>query len=219
MKTFLERVQSFIGWKPAGTEAEVQPAVVPNGPQDTTTVIWWEKLPGASRNADAIRDAKVAAERHRVEVDLAKLRTERRYLDESESSLQQEIKSSGRTEADGKHKRRRGMISLVLFIFALLLTMGAVLWGSQIMELSPWKQSILLSAVVLSVAGFEGFFRNLRRLVERPEFRKWMLNISVVTVLCGLFGAGSLAVSRGLATRMEAKQSTIVGFSDSDKRP
>jgi hypothetical protein len=181
--------------------------------QDGATIRWYE---GAGRNADGIRDHVVQAARHEAEIELAPLRIERRHQDERETLLQEEINWLGKTEARGKRKRRGGMIWLVLFIFALLLTMGAVLWGSQIMELSPWKQSILLSAVVLSVAGFEGFFRNLRRLVERPEFRKWMLNISVITVLCGLFGAGSLAVSRGLATRMEAKQSNIVGFSDSD---
>src|SRR6185369_1969976 len=59
-------------------------------------------------------------------------------------------------------------------------------------------------------------FRNHRRLVERPEFRKWMLNISVVAALCGILGSATLAVSRGLVTTMESKQSQIAGVSDSD---
>src|SRR6266545_3901834 len=126
---------SISGRKPHGSEKEAQ----------DTTIQWFK---GAGRNADGIRDHAVQAARHKAAIELAPLRVERRYLDEGEATLRQEINSLGRTEASGKHKRREGRIWLTLFIFALLLTVGSVLWGSQIMELSPWKQCILLSAIV-----------------------------------------------------------------------
>src|SRR5262249_48366128 len=122
-------------------------------------VYWWEKDGRAVRNADDIRDHKVQAERHKAEVELARLRAERGYLDEGEDFLRQEINALGRTETWGKHKRREGNIWLALFIAAFLLTVGAILWGAQIWELSPWKQCLLIFAVVLSVGGFEVFFR------------------------------------------------------------
>src|SRR5215469_10999854 len=129
-RSLFEIARSIFGRKPRESETETQ----------DTTIRWYE---GAGRNADGIRNHTVAAERHKSEIELAPLRIERRYLEERETQLRQEINALGKTEAWGKKKRRDGMYWLTLSVFALLFTMGAILWGSQIMELSPWKQCLL----------------------------------------------------------------------------
>src|SRR5688500_13762872 len=98
--------------------------------------LYWWQLRLVHPNSAGMRDHKVQAERHKAAIKLARLQYKRRNLDEREIQLREEIRSIGRSEAWAKYKRREARISLVFFIAALFLTVGATLWTLQPMELS-----------------------------------------------------------------------------------
>lgn len=171
------------------------------------TLYFWENLKAAHQNADGIRDHKVQAERHKAAIELARLEAERRYLDEREIEVRSEIHTLGKPAAWARFKRREGALYFALFLGALFVAVGSTLWALQIMDVSWSKQSLVAFSIVVSVGGFEFFWRYFGRCVEQSQFRRWLVNVAVVAVLCGVLGSALLAVSRGLVTSLEAKQS------------
>ena len=171
---------------------------------------WWEKLRRAGRNADGIRDHKVQAEKHKAEIELARLRGEQRYLEERDAYLQDEIRSIGKPEAWARHRAREGKIWLMLFVISVTVTVGATLWALQYAELGWAKQLIIaLSIIAIPIAATEIFIGSLKELTESQEFRKTLVVISLIALLSGLVATGLLAGSRGFATSLAAGSSQV----------
>lgn len=174
---------------------------------------WWQKLGQGSRNADGVRDHKVAAERHKAEIELARLRSELRYLEERDAFLNDEIRLIGKPEAWARHRAGEGKIWLMLFILSLIVTVGATLWALQYADLG-WAKQLIIAVGVLAIpiAATEIFMGSLKELTGDQEFRKTLIVISLIALLGGLVATGLLAASRGLATNLAAGSSQIEDF-------
>src|SRR5215813_15250507 len=164
-------------------------------------ILWWQKLGSTGRNADGVRDHKVQAERHKAEIELARLRGEQRYLEERHEHLQDEIHSIGKPEAWARHRVREGKIWVVLFLLGVSITVGATLWALQYTDLSWTKQLIIaLGVIAIPIVATEIFIDSLKELTESEEFRKTLVVISLIALLGGLVATGLLAASRGFVT-------------------
>src|SRR5262245_22036469 len=173
-------------------------------------IYWWQNLRRSGRNADGVRDHKVQAERHRAEIELARLRGEQRYLEERYEHLQDEIHSIGKPEAWARHRAREGKVWLILFVLAVSITVGATLWALQYTDLGRAKQLIIaLSVIAVPIAATEIFIGSLKELIESEEFRKTLVLISLVALLSCLVATGLLAASRGFATRLAAGSAQV----------
>src|SRR5215813_8108846 len=173
-------------------------------------IYWWQKLRGGGRNADGVRDHKVQAERHKAEIDLARLRGEQQYLEERHEHLQDEIHSIGKPEAWARHRVREGKVWLILFLLGVSITVGATLWALQYTDLSWTKQLIIaLGVIAIPIVATEIFIGSLKELIEKEEFRKTLVVISLMALLGGLVATGLLAASRGLTTSLAAGSSQV----------
>src|SRR5262244_265428 len=134
-------------------------------------IYWWQNLRRSGRNADGVRDHKGQAERHKAEIELARLRGEQRYLEERHEHLQDELHSIGKSEAWARHRVREGKVWLILFLFAVSITVGATLWALQYTDLGWTKQLLIaLSVIAIPIAATEIFIDSLKELTESEEF-------------------------------------------------
>ena len=173
-------------------------------------IYWWQNLRHAGRNADGVRDHKVKAERHKAEIELARLRGEQRFLEERHEHLQDEIHSIGKPEAWARHRVREGQIWLILFLLAASITVGATLWALQYTDLSWTKQLIIaIGVIAIPIAATEIFIGFLKELTDSQEFRKTLVVISLVALLGGLVATCLLAASRGFATSLTVGGSQV----------
>jgi len=171
---------------------------------------WWQKLRRGGQNADGVRDHKVKAERHKGEIELVRLRSEQRYLEDRAAHLQDEIRSIGKPEAWARHRASEGKIWLMLLVISVSVTVGATLWALQYAELGWVKQMIIaLSIIAIPIAATEIFIGSLKELTEHQEFRKTLVAISLIALLGGLVATGLLAASRGFVTSLAAGSSQV----------
>src|SRR5215472_16592263 len=133
---------------------------------------WWQKLRRSGRNADGVRDHKVEVERHKAEIELVRLRSEQRYVEDHDAHLQDEISSIRKPEAWARHRTSEGKIWLILLVISVSVTVGATLWALQYAELGWVKQLIIaLSIIAIPIAATEILIGSLKELTESQEFR------------------------------------------------
>jgi len=166
-----------------------------------------KQLRAARTNWEAIRDLKVKKARLKADVELRRLETEEHLLTARKTATEQEITSTGESEASLRARQVRGRRWGYLFVLAAGIAIASAWWSADWFLSLSWEKALLAVTIfVLPLIGWMTLLTFSKEILEHWDLRKIFAGMGLVIILSSTGAIAALGWARMLGVGVQEEQ-------------
>ncbi|HLD78914.1 MAG TPA: hypothetical protein VJB16_07845, partial [archaeon] len=143
-----------------------------------------KQLRAPSAGWERMRDLKVKKARLEADVEIRRLETEEHLLTARKIATEQEIASTGESEASLRARQVRGRRWGLLFVLAAGIAIASAWWSADWFLSLSWEKALLAVTIfVLPLIGWMALLTFSKEILEHWDLRKIFAGMGLVIIL------------------------------------
>src|SRR3989344_3878947 len=166
-----------------------------------------KQLRAPSAGWERMRDLKVKKARLEADVEIRRLETEEHLLTARKIATEQEIASTGESEASLRARQVRGRRWGLLFVLAAGIAIASAWWSADWFLSLSWEKALLAVTIfVLPLIGWMALLTFSKEILEHWDLRKIFAGMGLVIILSSTGAIAALGWARMLGVGIQEEQ-------------